>query len=224
MMQKTDAQLASDVTDELVWDPAIDNAAITVSARNHAITLGGATSSYNSKWEAESAAFRVLGVQSVTNKITVDPRLAGARPDADIAQDIRTALALDLAVPMNTISVSVTDGFATLSGNVDWNYQRAAADVDARRVRGVLGVVDEMLVRQPPATASEISDSIMRAFSRDAELYDDNVKVTTSGDGTVTLSGNVATWYERDLAEDTAWRARGVTEVIDDIAVGYPDL
>jgi osmotically-inducible protein OsmY len=219
MMQKTDAQLASDVTDELVWDPAIDNAAITVSARNHAITLGGATSSYNSKWEAESAAFRVLGVQSVTNKITVDPRLAGARPDADIAQDIRTALALDLAVPMNTISVSVTDGFATLSGNVDWNYQRAAADVDARRVRGVLGVVDEMLVRQPPATASEISDSIMRAFSRDAELYDDNVKVTTSGDGTVTLSGNVATWYERDLAEDTAWRARGVTEVIDDIAV-----
>jgi osmotically-inducible protein OsmY len=219
MMQKTDAQLASDVTDELVWDPAIDNAAITISARNHAITLGGATSSYNSKWEAESAAFRVLGVQSVTNKITVDPRLAGARPDADIAQDIRTALALDLAVPMNTISVSVTDGFATLSGNVDWNYQRAAADVDARRVRGVLGVVDEMLVRQPPATASEISDSIMRAFSRDAELYDDNVKVTTSGDGTVTLSGNVATWYERDLAEDTAWRARGVTEVIDDIAV-----
>jgi osmotically-inducible protein OsmY len=224
MTKRNDEQLSSDVVAELVWDPAIDNAAITVSARNHAITLGGATSSYNSKWEAESAAFRVLGVQSVTNKITVDPRLAGARPDADIAQDIRTALALDLAVPMNTISVSVTDGFATLSGNVDWNYQRAAADVDARRVRGVLGVVDEMLVRQPPATASEISDSIMRAFSRDAELYDDNVKVTTSGDGTVTLSGNVATWYERDLAEDTAWRARGVTEVIDDIAVGYPDL
>jgi osmotically-inducible protein OsmY len=219
MMQKTDAQLASDVTDELVWDPAIDNAAITIGARNHAITLGGATSSYNSKWEAESAAFRVLGVQSVTNNITVDPRLAGARPDADIAQDIRTALMLDLAVPMNTIKVSVTDGFATLSGNVDWNYQRAAADVDARRIRGVLGVVDEVMVRQPPATATEISDSIMRAFSRNAELYDDNVKVTTSSAGKVTLSGNVATWYERDLAEDTAWRARGVTDVIDDIAV-----
>jgi osmotically-inducible protein OsmY len=219
MMQMTDAQLASDVTDELVWDPAIDNAAITISARNHAITLGGATSSYNSKWEAESAAFRVLGVQSVTNNITVDPRLAGARPDADIAQDIRTALMLDLVVPMNTIKVSVTDGFATLSGNVDWNYQRAAADVDARRIRGVLGVVDEVMVRQPPATATEISDSIMRAFSRNAELYDDNVKVTTSSEGKVTLSGNVATWYERDLAEDAAWRARGVTDVIDDIAV-----
>jgi len=219
MMQKTDAQLASDVTDELVWDPAIDNAAITISARNHVITLAGATSTYNSKWEAESAAFRVLGVQSVTNNITVDPRLAGARPDADIAQDIRTALMLDLAVPMNTIKVSVTDGFATLSGNVDWNYQRAAADVDARRIRGVLGVVDEVMVRQPPATATEISDSIMRAFSRNAELYDDNVKVTTSSAGKVTLSGTVSTWYERDLAEDTAWRARGVTDVIDDIAV-----
>jgi osmotically-inducible protein OsmY len=219
MMQKTDAQLASDVTDEMVWDPAIDNSAITVSARDRAITLGGATTSYNSTWEAEDAAYRVLGVQSVTNNITVDPRLAGARADADIAQDIRTALALDLAVPMDRIKVSVSDGFATLTGNVDWNYQRGATEADARRVRGVLGVIDEVSVRQPPATAREISDGIMRAFARNADLYDDNVKVITSGDGKVTLSGNVTTWYERDLAEDTAWRARGVTQVIDDIAV-----
>jgi osmotically-inducible protein OsmY len=222
MAMKTDDQLSQDVVDELFWDPAIDNAAVTVTANQGAITLSGATSSYNSKWEAESAAFRVLGVQSVTNNITVDPSPLGARSDSDITQNIGAALMLDLAVPENRISVSVSDGFATLTGDVDWYYQRAAAEEDARRILGVLGVDDQVLVLQPPATATEISDSIMSAFARSADLYDDNVMVTTSGNGKVTLSGSVETWSERDLAEDTAWRARGVTEVIDDIVVEFP--
>jgi osmotically-inducible protein OsmY len=222
MATKTNDQLSSDVLAELIWDPAIDNSAITVTANNGAITLSGATSSYNSKWEAESAASRVYGVKSVTNEIMVDPALAGARSDTDIAQDIRIALMLDLSVPDNRISVSVFDGFATLTGDVDWYYQREAADEDARRIRGVLGVSDQVRVLQPPATATEISDSITSAFARNAALYDDNVMVTTSGNGKVTLSGSVETWSERDLAEDTAWRARGVTEVIDDIAVEFP--
>jgi osmotically-inducible protein OsmY len=219
MAQKSADELTRDVLDELIEDPVVDNSAMQVTADHGNITLSGITSSYSSKWEAEDAAYRVRGVQSVTNNIAVDPAAFGARLDSDIAADIRSALALDLAVPNDRIEVTVSDGNVTLTGDVDWHYQRVDAEEDARRILGVRDIVDEIVVLQPTATAAEISDNIMRAFSRNAELFDDNVQVSASDDGRVTLSGSVETWTERDLAEDAAWRTRGVTEVIDNIEV-----
>jgi len=112
----------------------------------------------------------------------------------------------------------VIDGIATLKGNVDWSYQRDAAEDDAAMILGVTGLVDEITVNQPQASAVDISSGIARAFARTAELYDDNIDVTPDG-GHVTLSGTVATWGEYDLATDIAWMSPGVTSVTNNIVV-----
>jgi osmotically-inducible protein OsmY len=145
----------------------------------------------------------------------------GLRADTDIAADIRSALALDYQVPDDRISVSVIDGFVTLTGNVDWYYQQEAAEDDAAMISGVTGVDDEIFVNQPQASAVDISSGIARAFARNAELYDDNVDVATNG-SQVTLAGTVATWSEYDMAEDIAWMSPGVTSVTNNITVLFP--
>src|SRR5215467_3699826 len=124
-MAKTDAQITQDVIDELVWDPAVTVADLNVSTDHHGqVKLRGTADTYGTKLEAEEAAFRVSGVTSVENRIVVNPAALGLRSDADVAADVRTALDLDYQVPDDRISVNVVDGFVTLTGNVDWDYQR----------------------------------------------------------------------------------------------------
>ncbi|TMD97013.1 MAG: BON domain-containing protein, partial [Chloroflexi bacterium] len=176
----------------------------------------GTASTFGTKLEAENAAYRVGGVTSVDNRIVVDPAALDLRSDADIADDIRCVLELDYKVPDEWLSVRVIDGIATLAGNVDWSYQRDAAEDDAAMILGVRGLVNEITVNQSHASAVDISSEIARAFARNAELYDDNIDVTTDG-GNVTLSGTVATWSEYDMANDIAWMSPGVTSVTNNI-------
>ena len=218
MSQKTDAQITQDVLDELAFDPAVTVADLTVSTDHGRVMLNGTADTYSTKLEAEDAAYRVGGVSSVDNDIVVNPAALGLRADTAIAADIRSALALDYQVPDDRISVSVVDGFVTLTGNVDWYYQQESAEEDAAMISGVTAVDDEIVVNQPQASAIDISSGIARAFARNAELYDDNIDVTTNG-GQVTLAGTVATWSEYDMAEDIAWMAPGVTSVTNNIAV-----
>jgi osmotically-inducible protein OsmY len=159
-----------------------------------------------------------FGVASAEAKRQTNPAALGLRSDADIADDIRSAFELDYQVPDEWLSVSVIDGIATLTGNVDWSYQRDAAEDDAAMILGIRGLVDEITVNQPQASAVDISSGIARAFARNAELYDDNIDVTTDG-GNVTLSGTVATWSEYDMADDIAWMSPGVTGVTNNVAV-----
>ena len=218
MTEKTDAQITQDVLDELFWDPAVTVADLTVSTTNHQVTLMGTTATYGEKLEAEEAAYRVGGVQDVDDDIVVDPSAFGKRSDEAIAGDVRTALILDYEVPDDRITVSVLDGTVTLTGSVDWYYQREAAADDAAMIKGVK-LVDNLLgVTQPDASASDIAGGILRAFARNAELYDDNVEVTTDG-GHVTLAGTVETWSEYDMAEDVAWMSPGVTDVTNNILI-----
>jgi osmotically-inducible protein OsmY len=202
----------------LAWDPAVTVADLNISTDHGQVKLNGTVDTYSTKLEAEDAAYRVGGVSSVDNDIVVNPAALGLRSDTDIAADIRSALALDYQVPDDRISVSVVDGFVTLTGNVDWYYQQDSAEDDAAMILGVKGVDDEIVVNQPQASAMDISSGIARAFARNAELYDDNIDVTTNG-SQVTLAGTAATWSEYDMAEDIAWMSPGVTSVTNNIAV-----
>jgi osmotically-inducible protein OsmY len=220
MSQKTDAQITQDVLAELAWDPAVTVADLSVSTDNGRVELTGTADTYGTKLEAEEAAYRISGVKLVDNDIVVDPS-AFRRSDADIANDIRTAFDLDYQVPDDRINISVLDGFVTLTGDVDWYYQRDAADDDAAMIQGVTGIDDDLIVKQSQASASDIASGIAAAFARNEELYDDNIDVKADS-GHVTLSGTVATWSEYDMAEDVAWMSPGVTELTNDITVLWP--
>jgi len=218
MTQKTDEQITQDVLDELAWDPSVTLADLSVSTDHGRVRLDGTSDTFGTKLKTEDAAYRVGGVTSVDNQIVVDPSELGMRNDADIADDIRCVLELDYQVPDEWLSVKVIDGIVTLKGHVDWSYQRDAAEDDAAMILGVRGLVDEITVKQLQASAVDISSGIARAFARNAELYDDNIDVTTDG-GHVTLSGTVATWSEYYMANDIAWMSPGVTSVANNVTV-----
>jgi osmotically-inducible protein OsmY len=218
LSKKSDAQITQDVLDELFWDPAVTVADLNVSTHDHRVTLTGTTATYGEKLEAEDAAYRIGGVREVDNDIIVDPSAFGMRSDEAIADDVRSALILDYKVPDDRIQVSVFAGKVTLTGTVDWYYQKQAAEDDAAKIKGVKFVEDGLVVMQPEASATAISDGIAHAFARNAELSDDNVTVSADG-GHVTLSGDVETWGEYDMAEDVAWRSPGVTSLTNNILV-----
>jgi osmotically-inducible protein OsmY len=181
------------------------------------VTLSGTTATYASKDEAGDAAHRVRGVRGVTNDVTVAPDLSGARSDDAIERDVVSALTLDVTMPADRISVDVDDGKVTLSGSLDYYYQRKAAEDDASRIAGVTGIVDLITVDQP-SLADNISNWIASAFARNGELADDNIAVSVNG-ATVVLDGSVRTWGEFKEAAATAWRAPGVGHVINNILV-----
>lgn len=221
MAYKTDEQIIQDVLAELAWDPTVKVADLTVSTEQGRVTFKGTVATYGTKLDAEDAAYRVGGVRLVDNQIVVNPPAPEVRADRDIAADIRSPFALDYQVPDERISVSVVNGYVTLTGNVDWYYQKDAAEKDVARIRGVQGLDDEITVKQPRATAAEIESGIAQAFQRSARLYDDHIKVTAEG-GHVTLSGTVATWSEFAMAEEIARMAPGVSSVTNQIAVLLP--
>jgi osmotically-inducible protein OsmY len=217
---RTDAAITADVLAELTWDPAVTIADLEITTADGYVTLSGTTATYSSRDAAEDAAYRVLGVRGVTNNIVVDPASLGVRTDADIQADVRTALTLDTLVPLDRLGVSVYNGMVTLTGNLDFYYQRMAAEDDAGQIAGVLGITDLITVTPTIAIAVDVSDSITQAFARNAELADDNVSVMV--DGTmVTLGGTVSTWSEYDEAAAAAWRAPGVGQVVNNIFVTY---
>ena len=218
-MARNDSDIQADVLAEMAWDPQVTVADIGVTVKDGYVTLTGVAASFATKDAATAAAFRVYGVKDVDNDIIVDPAAFGLRSDEQIAADVGSMLALDLDVPNTRITVSVLDGVVTLSGDVDYFYQRDAAEDDAGSIIGVRDVIDTIAVLEQPS-ALDIGDQLAAAFARNGELFDDNISVTTNGHS-VTLSGTVRYWSEFDEAEDIAWMAPGVTSVTNDILVTY---
>jgi len=210
-------ELERSVRDELLWDPMIDSDAIAVStADDGTVTLRGTVGSYLDKSIAASDAKRVFGVTAVDNEL--DVKLATYRDDDELRGEILQALMLNSLVP-STIDATVDDGFVTLTGTADWQFQRDEAEDVASSIVGVLDVDDDVTLTRKPS-AIGISDSIAAAFKRNAGIDADNLTVTTS-DGTVTLSGDVRSWAEHDSALAAAWAAPGVTNVEDHLAISY---
>ncbi|HKI19596.1 MAG TPA: BON domain-containing protein [Isosphaeraceae bacterium] len=208
---RNDINLRRDVLDELEWEPGVDAAHIGVTACDGVITLTGAVKSYCEKLAAERVVKRVRGVSAIANDI--DVRLPGIaeRTDSDIARAAVEALKWGTPVPEGRVKVSVSKGWITLEGEVDWQYHKDAAFEAVHRLRGVKGVTT-LIVVKPLASATEVTSRIEAAFRRSAELDAHKVRVETR-DGKVTLRGDLRSWSERQEAERTARAAPGVTNV-----------
>jgi osmotically-inducible protein OsmY len=214
-----DTDLTADVTDELFWDPKLDSTAVAVSADDGKITLRGTVGSLREKREAKKATERVFGVISVDNQLQVKLMNDEKRADADLRGDVLQALMLDSIVP-KTVDAKVDDGFVTLTGNADWQYQRDEAEFVASNIVGALDVFDEIELNYPTLNAGDVKESIRKAFKRNAALDADDLTLSTDI-GSVTVKGTVSSWAEHDEAIDAAWAAPGVTTVHDDLTVAY---
>jgi osmotically-inducible protein OsmY len=214
---KSDSEIERDVRDELKWDPDLDASDIAVSVKDGVVTLAGFTKSYTDRLEAELAAKRVAGVRAVANDIEVRLPAIDQRPDPDIARDAVSALKAELPISHDRIKVIVKDGWVTLEGAVEWQYQKTTAENAVRKVKGVKGVTNVVTVK-PKVQPSELQHKIMEAFKRNAEVDANRITVEANG-SEVILKGTVRSWIEREEAERVAWSAPGVTKVEDRIVV-----
>ena len=212
-------ELTRHVTDELFWDPKVDNAAIAVSADDGVVTLGGTVGSLRQKPEAKKDAERVWGVKSVNNDLQVRLLNDDRREDADLRGAVLQALMLDSLVPA-TVDADVDDGMVTLKGQANWHFQRDEAETVATNVAGVVSVDNAIELVPPAPSAEDLEHSIKKAMERNAKLDADSVSVESSN-GTVTVRGTVSSWADHDEAVSAAWAAPGVTRVKDHILVAY---
>lgn len=212
-------ELQLSVSEELIWDPKVDSNAIAVSAEEGVVTLRGTVGSLRQKHEAKKDAERVYGVKHVNNELDVKMMSDEGRATADLRGDILHALTLNTLVPA-TIGADVTDGFVTLTGTANWQYQRDEAEFVTSNVPGVISVTDEVRLVAPGPSAHDVQHSIKKAMERNAHLDAESVSVE-SENGTVTLRGTVNSWVDHDQAVDAAWAAPGVTRVKDHILVAY---
>jgi osmotically-inducible protein OsmY len=212
-------ELSRHVTDELFWDPKVDNAAIAVSADDGEVTLRGTVGNLRQKLDAKKDAERVWGVKSVNDELEVRLLNEDRRADADLRGSVLQALALNSAVPA-AVDAKADDGMVTLTGTANWHYQRDEAVRVATNVPGVVSVEDEIELVPPGPTAQDLEHSIKKAMERNAKLDAKSVSVETSN-GTVTLTGTVSSWADHDEAVSAAWSAPGVTRVKDHVHVVY---
>lgn len=212
---KTDIKLRADVEAELEWDSGISNREILVAVKDGVVTLGGHVPTYLDKWSAEKAVKIVAGVRAVANQIDVKPPTL--RTDQELAAAALNALRANVSVPASDIKVLVADGWVTLEGRVAHWHQRKAAEEAVRSLWGVKGISDALELL-PQADANDIWNKVHAAFVRHADVDADKVTVTVRND-TVTLTGEVHSWHEREDAENAAWATPGVRNVKNDLSL-----
>jgi osmotically-inducible protein OsmY len=213
----TDSQLQRAVIDELSWEPSVVSAHIGVAAAAGVVTLSGHVMSYAQKHAAEAAARRVKGVNAVAEEIEVHLPFESKRTDEDIAAAAIDRMGWDVSIPRDSVKVQVENGWVTLTGEVDWYYQKDAAAQELRHLAGVTGLSDQITVK-PRVDVANISDSITHALHR-SWYFDPKTIVVSAIDGRVHLQGSVHLPYDKQLAAATAWSAPGVTGVQNDIVI-----
>lgn len=200
---------------ELEWEPAIKSKDISVKVSDGCVTLSGFTHSYLEKASAERAAKSVYGVSSLANDIEVKP--VSERSDPEIARDILHAFKVLEVVPEDRIRTIVRNGFVTLEGEVEWNYQRSSAETAAHMVAGIRGVLNNIVIK-PTVSPTMVKQRIEEALRRSAEVDARRIFVEAH-DSKVELRGCVRSWVEREEARRAAWSAPGVSSVSDHLVV-----
>lgn len=209
---KSDSQIQQDIIQELSWEPSVTHEHIGVAVANGIVTLTGTIPSYIEKFAAEKAAQRVAGVKAVVEKIEVKIPGAHERADTDIAQAVINQMKWNVQVPDQLIKTSVENGWVKLSGEVEWEYQRTAAESGIRSLTGVKGVSNNISIKLKKVQPEIIKQKIEEALKREAEREARRIAVEVSG-GKVTLSGSVHSFAEMQDAKGAAWATPGVTNV-----------
>ena len=213
----SDVSLRQNIIDEFEFEPSLNAANIGVAVNNGVVTLTGHVGSYMEKVRAERVVQRIKGVHGVAEELEV--RYPGDKKTSDdeIAKRALNIISWDTSIPANKVQVMVEGGWITLSGQVEWYYQKVSAEEAVRKISGIKGV-SNMLTIEPRVQPSDIKNRIENALKRKAGVEASKIKVSVAG-GKVTLDGDVNAWFERNAAEGAAWAAPGVTSVEDHIRI-----
>lgn len=216
---KTDKHLKDDILAELRWEPSVSAEQIGVEVKDGVVTLAGHVNSFVEKWAAEEAVKKVSGVRALAVEMDVNLLGQSQRSDSDIARSAENALAWTTNLPNDAIKIEVEGGWVTLSGNVEWAFQRDEAAGTVRNLRGVKGISNNILIKST-VSANGVKADITDALKRRAITDSQKIKVDVQG-ADVTLSGTVDSWAERELAMHSAWNTAGVRNVQNNIIVSF---
>lgn len=216
-MMKTDRELQRDVMAELNWDPSVDASRIDVEAHAGLVVLSGLVESHAQKCHAQTAAWRVDGVEGVIADLEVELPGSDWRSDGDIARAAGNVLAWNTSIPPRRVKVSVSQGWIVLSGSVEWEYQSRAAESALRNLVGVKGLVNLIEIK-PRIEPRDVTRQIEAALRRRSFPRAKAISVAVNG-GTVTLCGELDSPSERNAARLAAWRAPGVRNVVDQTTI-----
>ena len=214
---KSDRELQQAILDELEWDPRVNSSRIGVSVEDGVATLGGEVESYPERLSVLHDASKVFGVRAVADEVKVRLPDYNERTDADIARSAANAIAWTATVPAGCVKVLVENGWVTLEGEVNWQFEKEAAVASITTIRGVVGVSNDIVVR-PIIDKIEARDRIEKALERHAQIDAENIRIETEGTKVV-LRGTVSSCVERQEAKRVAWATNGVTEVENDLVV-----
>jgi osmotically-inducible protein OsmY len=215
---RSDTQLQQDVLDELDFEPSVNAAHIGVTAKNGVITLSGHAGSYAEKIAAEEAVRRVKGVHAIAQEIEVRYPSDKKTSDDEIAGRALSVLRWNAVVPYEAVQIKVQDGWVTLLGEVEWQFQRVAAESGIRRLSGVAGVVNQITLKSR-VEAKDVESKIEEALKRSAEIEARGIHVFSLGGGKVALEGKVHDWQEREAVKRAAWSAPGVLAIEDRLQI-----
>jgi len=214
---KTDSDLKKDVLTELSWDPLVPEARVGVAVNDGVVTLTGHLDTYAEKVAARRAVERVSGVKAIAVEVDVVPMGIHQRSDTEIATAVEHALGWNTSVPQDRVKVTVEKGWVTLSGELDWNFQRRAVERMVRPLKGVVGITDNIRLKALPISVN-LSNRIQDALTRQAVREARRIEISMDG-SVVTLHGRVHSWAERSAAEGATWSAPGVSRVNNQLTI-----